>query len=151
MPGGERPDDATSEIAVRHSRATGAMDLNCPSRVLGLANEGTSLLIGRWFFGEVGRVSTDAPKTKRRWHASMARTDRTVRGQPTVRPSECFDGRARVLQTLTKQVGRYPEGFCGLRTREVQNLAEYVRETMRPIETLEHAERATDLHFLDEK
>jgi len=151
MPRGERPDDATSEIDVRRSRATGAMDLKRPSRVLGLANEGTSLLIGRWLFGEVGRVGTDAPETKRRWHASMARADRAVRGQPTVRPSECFDRRAGVLQTLAKQVGRYPQGFRGLRTREVQNLAEYVRETMRPIETLEHAEGATDLHFLDEK
>jgi len=127
------------------------MDLKCPSRVLGLANEGTSLLIGRWLFGEVGRVGTDAPKTKRRWHASMARANRAVRCEPTVRPSETFDRRAGVLQTLAEQVRRYSEGFRGLRTREVQDLAEHVRETMRPIETLEHAERATDLHFLDEK
>src|SRR5262245_31377372 len=151
MPGGERPDDATSEIDVRRSRATGAMDLKCPSRVLGLANEGTSLLIGRWLFGEVGRFGTDAPETKRPWHASMARADRTVRGQPTICPSECFDRRAGVLQTLAEQVRRYSEGFRGLRTRDVQNLAEYVRETVRPIETLKHAERATDHHFLDKK
>src|SRR5262249_53492878 len=92
-----------------------------------------------------------APKAKRRRHASMALTDRIVRGESTVCASECFDRRAGVLQTLAEQVRRYSEGFRGLRTRDVQNLAEYVRETVRPIETLEHAERATDLHFLDEK
>jgi len=71
-------DDATSEIDGRRSRVTGAMHLKCPSRVLGLANEVTSLLIGRRLFGEVERVRTDAPETKRRWRASMARTDRAV-------------------------------------------------------------------------
>src|SRR5262249_55574714 len=127
------------------------MDLKCPSRLLGLANELTSLPVGRWVLGEVERVGTHASETKRWWHASVTRTGGAVRGQPTVRPSKRFDRRAGVLQALAKQVRGYPQGFGGLRTREVQDLAEHVRETMRPIETLEHAERATDLHFLDEK
>jgi hypothetical protein len=91
------------------------MDLKCPTRVLGAANQLADLLIGRRLAGEVERVWTDAPEAKRRSHASMAGAGGAVRRETTVRPRKRFDRRAGVLQALAKQLCGYPQGLRGLR------------------------------------
>jgi hypothetical protein len=85
------------------------MDLQCPSRLLGLANEHTRLPIRRWPLGKVDRFGIDSAEAKGRRHALMAAADRCVRGQTAVRSGERFDRGACVLQALAKEVGRYPE------------------------------------------
>src|SRR5687768_14356138 len=81
----------------------------------------------------------------------MARAGCAVRCEAAVRACKRFDLLAGVLKTLAKQLRRYLQGFGGIGAREIEDLAENVRETVRPIETLEHAERAADLYLLDEK
>jgi hypothetical protein len=56
-----------------------------------------------------------------------------------------------VLKALTEDVGRDLQGVSRLWPWHVQNLAEYVREAMRPIQALEHAERASNFHLLNQE
>jgi len=126
------------------------MDLKRPSRLLGPANEPASLVIRRCLVGEVKRVRIDPPKAKRSRYAAMTRAGRLVGHEATVRPSKRFDRRTGVLQALTKQLRRYRKGLGALRAGEIKNVAEDVRQTVWPIETLEHAESTADLHFLDQ-
>ena len=43
------------------------------------------------------------------------------------------------------------QGVSRLRSWHVEDLTEHVREPMWPVQALEHAERASDLHFLGQQ
>jgi hypothetical protein len=59
--------------------------------------------------------------------------------------------RSRLLQTLTKERWSDPQCISRLRSEQLENLAEHERQPVRPIQALEHAERAANLHFLDQQ
>lgn len=64
---------------------------------------------------------------------------------------ERHDGRARLLEALAEECRRDPQSVCRLRSGQLENLAEHVRQPVWPVQALEHAERAANLHFLGQQ
>ena len=127
------------------------MDLKRPSRLLGAAHEPSNLLIGRWLLCEIERVSMDTPEAEGCRYPAMAAAGGLIGGQTAVGSRERFDSRAGVLEALAEQLRGYAEGLGAVRARQLQDLAEDVRQPMRTIQALKHAERTADLHLLDER
>ena len=58
---------------------------------------------------------------------------------------------ARVLKALAEECWSDPQGVGGLRSGQVENLADDVRQPVWPVQALQHAERASNLHFLGQQ
>ncbi len=64
---------------------------------------------------------------------------------------ESLDALARSLEALAECGGLHIKRVGRLARGKLQDLAQHVGEPMRPVETLEHPERATDLHLFREQ
>ena len=143
--------EAPCEIDRCASRLARSMDSQGTSGRVDLANELARFLKRRWCRGRVEFISTDAAGAQRGRHAAVARTCRRVRGEAAVRAGERLDCRTRVLEPLAEQLWTDRQCLCRLRPRQVEDLSEDVRQTMRSVQALQHAERASDFHFLGEQ
>ena len=56
-----------------------------------------------------------------------------------------------MLQALAEECWRDPQGVGRVRPGKLENLADDVRQPVWPIQALEHAERASNLHFLGQQ
>src|SRR5438477_12175783 len=64
---------------------------------------------------------------------------------------ERLDALASSLEAFPERRGLDVQGSTGLICRELQNLAQQVCKPVRPVEALQHPQRAADLHFLREQ
>src|SRR5262245_21821041 len=141
----------SGEVDRRGLGMAGAVHFQRPARPLHAANEVASLLIGRRPLGKVECIWTNPSHADRSWHSPVTGTRRAVGCEAAVGARKRLDRRAGVLQPLTEQVWRDVQGLGGFGSGEIEDLAQDVGETVRPVETLEHAERAADLDFLGEQ
>ena len=97
--------------------------------------------IRRRFARKVSGSLANPSEAQRRGHSSVTCARGRVRCQPTMGARERHDGRSRLLQALTKERWSDPQYICRLRSGQLENLAEHVRQPVRPVQALEHAER----------
>src|SRR5690242_8266898 len=67
-----------------------------------------------------------------------------------MRSRERLDRFARSLKPLPESGGLQVEGIGRFRGGQIQDFAEHVGESMWPVQTLQHAQGASDLHLLRE-
>ena len=127
------------------------MHLKGPSRLLGAANELAGLLVRRRLSAAKASASRRTRPRRsaagtRRWQAS---TSALSEARPQYVRVNDVDGRgARVLHAFAEERRRNVEDVRGFGSGHVENLADDVRESVRAVQTLQHAERASHLHFL---
>ena len=93
----------------------------------------------------------DTSEAERRGKASVTAARAVGIHEPAARSREGDHGVAGTGESLPKGGGPDPEHAARLFTLHLEDLAQDVRQPMRAVQALKHAQRAADLHFLEEQ
>ena len=126
------------------------MYLQRPSCTIDVTHQSTGVFERGGVLGEVERLRARAAEPNRGRHTSRTSAVGVIRDQSAISTRKGRDCRPGALESLPEYRRRHLERGRRLWTRHFEDLAEHVREPVLAIQTLQHAERASYLHFLDE-